>query len=49
MQVRIEKCEIDNQDMWFVDAWWKGGWKNVSSHKTEAEAVAMAKQVEESK
>jgi len=38
MKTRIEFCMNGTKLCWFVDAWINGGWKNVSSHKTEREA-----------
>ena len=45
MKTRIEFCRNGTGLCWFVDAWINGGWKNVSSHKTEREAKEQAELV----
>lgn len=42
MDTRIEYSKNSTGFVWFVDALINGGWKNVSSHKTEAEAEQVA-------
>lgn len=45
MRVRIEFCPVGTGTDWFVDVWWRDGWKNEGVYATKDAAVKWANEL----